>query len=288
MNIIVTGATGFLGSRVVQKLSKHHNIITIAHGEKEIFQSSSMMERKINKVNADVLLHCAAISNVTACEKNPDLSREVNLNTTVKFAYACSNSKCKFIACSSDQVYFRHMNKGESKDSFILPNREEQELNPVCIYGQHKLQAEKESIEINKNAVFLRLTWMYDMLTSQEIDEGRTNLLMKILNQVKYDNRELYSFADYRGVTNVNEVIENIEKTFHLPGGSYNFGSAAQDSMGKELVKILAKVNKEHLIGEIENAKIRNININLDKVKSYGIHFSSMEESLYNSLKIHI
>lgn len=200
-------------------------------------------------------------------------------------AEGCAEYHCKLVACSSDQVYFRRKLPEETREHFLIPHREEESLSPVCIYGKHKAKAENIGRKICEDAVFLRLSWLYAPLTKKEITAGRQNLLTKLYDQIKENKQACWSFEDYRGVTDVNAVIHNLEAAFALPGGCYNFGSSAQYSIGNEIQNVFRYFHKEELILPSEKTQMRNLNMDLKKVGQHGIVFPNMSQSLTEQLE---
>ena len=78
-----------------------------------------------------MVIHCAALSNTWYCEQHREESHKVNVQGTVRIAKACKLTGAKLVFMSSDQVY----------NATPLPGllKEEEVLQPVNIYGQHKL-----------------------------------------------------------------------------------------------------------------------------------------------------
>jgi len=94
---------------------------------------------------------------------------------------------------------------------------------------------------------------------------------------------------DKRGITDVWEVVKNIEKALDLPGGVYNFGSPNQKNTYKTALSVLDSFHCDtsHLKEKVyDNA--RNLSMSQDKLKSFAIHFSSTEEALIRCIKNYI
>jgi len=101
--IAITGAAGYIGSRVVQQLETHHpDWDLIALDNQYRGQVESIGETDIAHVDirnrgrledclegADVVLHLAAISGVDDCDENQDLAYEVNVTGTNNVAWFC-------------------------------------------------------------------------------------------------------------------------------------------------------------------------------------------------------
>ena len=140
---------------------------------------------------------------------------------------------------------------------------------PGNLYAQQKLEMEKRVLELIPDAVMLRAEWMYDYYLK------RSNYFMNILNA-----KETVSFSSrqYRGITYLKEVAENMEKVIALPGGAYNFGSETTVSMydiSREFMDLLGKkVTLENIPPK------HNLWMNCDKAKKNGITFSTALDGL--------
>ena len=77
---------------------------------------------------------------------------------------------------------------------------------PGNIYAAHKLEMEKRVLDILPSAVMLRAEWMYDYY------EKRSNYLMMILNAIHTQDSVSFSSKQFRGITYLKEVAENMDK----------------------------------------------------------------------------
>ena len=266
--LLLTGASGFLGSRIAAFYSKKYNIYAPTHNEMDITSVESV-EAAFAKYKSDIVVHCAAVSDVGLCEREPEESWKINVDGSVNIAEASDKIQAKCIICSSDQVYF---------GSFVKEvHREDEEITPANLYGKEKLMAEKKCLEANPNCVLLRLSWMYD---SQAMREGEhSDFLRTLLPKIKNGEALCYPVYDRRGITDVNEVVQNSEKTFTLTGGVYNFGSPNDKSTFETIYGVFKKAGLDTaLLQKNEEAfrgNPRNISMSQDKINRCGISFSS-------------
>ena len=212
--ILITGSTGFLGSRLALYYKDKYELLLPTHSELNVSREEAV-RAYVEEHRPDIVLHCAALSNTWYCEQHPEESHRVNVQGTVKLAKACKLIGAKFIFMSSDQVYNGTPQLG--------PLKEEDVLQPVNVYGQHKLEAEQRALRNYPLAVGLRLTWMYDAPNSAM--KLNSNILVNLQKAYNEGSTLKAATHEYRGVTNVWEVVRNMELAFSLPGGIYNFGS---------------------------------------------------------------
>ena len=151
--LLITGASGFLGSRIAEFYKEKYLILAPSHAEMDITNEESI-SRYFKQCKPDLVIHCAAISDTGTCEKNPDLSFTVNVTGSENITKASSLFDVKCILCSSDQVY--------CNSAYENANFETDIVTPHNIYGKHKLAAEHSCLTLNADSVHLRLAWMYD------------------------------------------------------------------------------------------------------------------------------
>lgn len=288
MKILITGAGGFVGSRLAEFYSKKYDVWTPSHHEFD-FTDPEAARAGIQAYHPDVVLHCAAISDVGTCEKNPELSRKVNLEGTVNLAACCAEAGIKLVYCSSDQVYVRSRYEEESEEEYLTPWKEEDGKDPKPLYGQHKLAAEKMCQKICPSSVGLRLTWMYGTLNDKETAAGRRNMEV-ILREAILDKKPVtLSETDFRAVTDINEVVANMEKVWQLPGGVYNYGSSSVGSIYEAVCGAFAEAGLSEICAEYvvkaEGGNLRNLTMNISKIEEAGIHFDDTKTALARCIR---
>lgn len=250
--ILVTGASGFVGNTIME-LCKDVVAAPSLRG-----MSEDEIKRMVCESEAETIIHTAAISDMGACEADSDGSFHANVEIPVFLAKASEGKK--LICFSSDQVY----NGLEDEGPYL-----EETVKPVNTYARHKLEMEQKVLDICPDAVMLRAEWMYDYYLK------KSNYFMSMINA-----KDIVSFSSkqYRGITYVKEVAENMEKVEGLPGGAYNFGSETTKSMyeiTKEFIKDL------NLNIKLEDAPSRhNLWMNCSKARKYGVEFSEVSEGL--------
>ena len=153
-NLLITGASGFVGSRITEALQGQYNLITPSHSELDI-TSEKDVEDFISLTKPDIILHLAAISNTGYCEEHPDESYLVNVVSVENLAKSAEKHHAKLVFFSSDQIYNGNHELG------LLS--EDVEVSPENHYGRHKLLAEQRGMALCKDFVALRATWMYDI-----------------------------------------------------------------------------------------------------------------------------
>ena len=153
MKIVITGGKGMLG-RTLQKELAEHEIVVADLPDWDITDDEGFL-RKLMAAAPDVVIHCAAMTNVDACEADRDLAFKLNEEGSRNVALACSACGARLFAISTDYVF-----SGE-------PPREpwawsETDIpRPRTAYGLSKFSGEQMVQMLNPDATVLRIAWLY-------------------------------------------------------------------------------------------------------------------------------
>lgn len=255
--ILVTGAGGFVGGKIMQTCEG-----VIPSPSLRDF-SEDKIKRIIEENQIDAIIHTAAISDIGACEADPEASYKANVELPITLAKAAKG--IKLVCFSSDQVYSGSVAEGPFTEDMV---------NPANTYAKHKLEMEERVLEIDPDAVMLRAEWMYDYYLK------KSNYFMNVINATEALS---FSSRQYRGVTYVKEVAENMDKVICLPGGAYNFGSESTKSMYEITKEFLSLIGKDI---PVNDAPPRNdLWMNCQKAKRNGVLFSEVEAGLIKCAK---
>ena len=276
--LLITGTSGFLGGRIAGYYKDKYEICAPTHAQLDITDEKSV-SNVLEEYRPDAVIHCAGVSDLAIFERERERSWRINVDGSVNIAKASDKIRAKCVICSSDQVYFGNRTEG--------PHREDEELSPVTPYGQGKLCAEQECLKVNPDCVQLRLSWMYDTFTRNGNEHG--DFFRNLLRQIEQGEELRYPVYDRRGITDVNEVIRNLEKVFEIPGGIYNFGSPNDMDTFHTMCTVFQNVGLEvGRIGRNEEAYKDNpidMRMCMDKAASVGICFPTTVDSLSENLK---
>ena len=250
--ILVTGATGFVGAKILAMCKDTVACPSLRN------VSEDEVRRIVEESGADTIIHTAAISDIGTCQANPEASYIANVQLPVFLARAAKHAK--LICFSSDQVYSGVDEEGPYSEDIV---------KPANLYAQHKIEMEQRVLDIDPDAVLLRAEWMYDYYLK------KSNYFM---NMIRATEPVTGSSRQFRGVTYVKEVAENMENVIRLPGGAYNFGSETTMSMYEISREFLAAIGKNV---KVDDAPPRhNLWMNCEKARKLGVDFLSVEDGL--------
>ena len=151
MKILITGGKGMLG-RTLQRKFADHELRVADLPEVDILKSAELAET-FRAFGPDVVVHCAAMTKVDACEDQYELAFRLNGMGSANVARACRACGARLIAISTDYVFSGHRAEGAWK--------EDDQPVPLTVYGRSKLAGERSVLDILPSAVILRIAWLY-------------------------------------------------------------------------------------------------------------------------------
>ena len=153
-NILVTGSTGQLGSDVVKELLKR-GYSTLSPNRSELnLCSEDKIRNYILNSNCEAIVHCAAYTQVDKAEDEKDLCIKINATATKHIAKCAKILDIPMIYISTDYVF------DGTKDGKYTEN---DETNPINIYGESKLAGEKYVQEILDKYYIVRTSWVFNI-----------------------------------------------------------------------------------------------------------------------------
>ena len=279
MNILVTGANGQLG-RSIRKASadsKDHYFFTDVE-ELDITDPRAVNDF-VRQHKIDVIVNCAAYTNVDAAEDHEALAMKINGEAPGILANALKPTDGTLIHISTDYVF-----GGSGKNT---PLSETQPPSPTGAYGRTKLAGEEEIEKTGASAIILRTAWLYS-------DYGN-NFVEKILNLLN-SRQSIKVVFDQCGTPTyatdlANAIVDMIsERKIKGNEGIYHFsneGVCSWYDFAHTAVRLAGMGNKEVLpchSSEFPSKVIRPPYSVLDKTK-YKETFGKTVPHWHDSLK---
>lgn len=158
MNILVTGANGQLGhemQRVAKLFDNTYNFTftDIAEGYTKLdITNLDDVRKMVNEQNINVIVNCAAYTNVDRAETDFDTANLINNTAAGNLATAMKEADGTLIHISTDYVFQGDRN---------TPCREDWDTNPLGVYGKTKLAGEQAIKATGCKHIILRTAWLY-------------------------------------------------------------------------------------------------------------------------------
>lgn len=207
MKIMITGAAGQLGNELCSILSSGQaeigkmpdiyrgaEVIKTDIGEFDITDMASA-RAFIKSAKPDIIINCAAMTNVDGCETAVDVAFKVNAAGVRNLAICAKEENAKFVHVSTDYVFAGNGN---------APYREWDIVNPQSVYGSSKLLGEKYALAFCDKTFIVRTSWLYGYV-------GKN--FVKTVRRVLREKGQITVVNDQRGnPTNANDLAFHILK----------------------------------------------------------------------------
>ena len=164
MKILVTGGTGLLGMDLCRRLSADHDLLGWARRvpsagakppcrfESVDVTSEEAVRQGIGRFRPELVVHCAGMTDVDACERDPAAARLDNAAAVGRVASACSAAGAVLLAVSTDYVF-----DGNSPRPYL----EGDAPGPISAYGKSKLEGEQLALELSPRVMVVRVSALF-------------------------------------------------------------------------------------------------------------------------------
>lgn len=212
MNILITGANGQLGNEIRRITGNSHNhYIFTDIAELDITDLDAIRRLAIEQ-NTNVIVNCAAYTNVDKAEDDCDLADLINNKAVKNLAIASKEIDATLIHISTDYVF-----NGDS----CIPYQETCETNPTGVYGKTKLAGELSIQEIGCKYLILRTSWLYSQYGSNFVKTMQRLTSERDILNVVFDQVGTPTYA-----TDLASLIYKIiEEDMYHKQGIYHFSN---------------------------------------------------------------
>jgi len=285
MKAFVTGVNGQLGHDVILELKKR-NIEALASDLSNTphnldITDSNQVNNLLLSLKPDVIIHCAAYTQVDKAEEDKDNCYKVNVIGTNNLVEVAKKLDSNFIYISTDYVF--------GDDSNIPHKPDDTDFNPLNIYGSTKLEGEQIVSKALSKYYIVRTSWVYGL---------NGNNFVKTMLKLAETHKELRVVNDQIGNPTNTKDLSKLLVDMAL-ADKYGYYNATNDgdyiSWSDFASKIFELAHKDTKVIPVSTKKygqskaIRPLNSRLDKTKLEDNGFDLLvnwEESLKEYLKL--
>ena len=156
MKILILGSNGRLGTALVRRWKNLPDTEVIALTRAQVDLSDpEKAEAALAAISfgaGDVVVNCAAATDVDGCERDREGASRINAETPGRIARLCAARSARLVHIGTDYVY---------DGSLDRPYAEEDEPNPLSHYGSTKLEGDREVLGASPDHCVVRVSWVF-------------------------------------------------------------------------------------------------------------------------------
>ena len=152
LRVVIVGSGGRLGAALAREWERRGDeIIGFSHADLDLADDAAL-RKKLGAADFDVLVNCAALTNVDYCETHENEAHRINAHAVGEIGRICREKDARCIHISTDYVF-----DGEKRS----PYTETDEARPLGVYAASKLAGEKALLEASPDHLNVRVSWVF-------------------------------------------------------------------------------------------------------------------------------
>ena len=175
MRVLVTGKNGQLGRslhKLVSEKKYDNEFIFVGREELDLSSESGINHYFDNNDKFDIIINCAAYTQVDKAEKEEELANQINHLAVKQLASIANKQQARLIHISTDYVF-----NGRQYQPYI----ETDDVEPQGVYGKTKLSGEQViQNNLKSNAIIIRTSWIYS-----EYGNNFVKTMLKLGNELE-------------------------------------------------------------------------------------------------------
>jgi len=198
MKIVIIGSGGRLGAALMREYRDKFDLIGFDHQALDLGDGEQLRE-KIGTLDVDLVVNCAALTNVDYCETHRKEAFRINAEAPGLLAKICRDKNAKFIHFSTDYVF-----NGEKRKAYT----EEDEANPISVYGESKRMGEENVLAVKGRHLVVRVSWVFG--------PDRPSFIDGLIKRAQ-ENEHVHAIADkFSTPTYTHDVAEMLPRFFNV------------------------------------------------------------------------
>lgn len=302
--LLITGASGLLGLNTALEAAKDFDVYGVTYKHHILTDTINLVSADLaapgtvqqiyEQTQPDWVIHCAALTNLEACESNPELAEELNAHLPARMAEEAARRGLRFVHISTDAVF--DGKKGNYSEDDVP--------NPLSVYARTKFAGEKAVAEAYPESIIARVN-MFGWSPT-----GKRSLAEFFFNNLR-DGNQVKGFTDvFFSPLLVNDLARillrmldsQLSGLYHLFSADaiskYDFGIAIAQrfDLNKNLISPISVMESELSAARSPNLSMRtdklaqalgeqlpNIGAGIDRF--YGLYTQDYPKILANLLK---
>ena len=151
LKIAIVGAGGRLGAALARESARDGEVRAFNRQQLDLSDPERTRDT-LAGADFDVLINCAAQTNVDRCETHADEAFQLNAEAPHVLAEICTGKRARLVHISTDYVF-----DGEKRE----PYAEEDPAHPISVYGKSKLAGEQRVLEVSDRHLVVRVSWVF-------------------------------------------------------------------------------------------------------------------------------
>ena len=212
MRILILGAGGRLGAALVREYHREFDVVGLNRAQLDLAKSDKIRSR-LSSAEFDLLINCAAFTNVDLSESRQAEAFAVNADAPKVLAEICSDKKAKLIHFSTDYVF-----DGEKREPYV----EDDVAKPISVYGESKRAGEENILSLQDRHLVVRVSWVFG--------PDRPSFIDAIIKRAQAEE-EVEAVADkWSTPTYTGDVAKMLTQfvDVDVPGGALHFANSGE------------------------------------------------------------
>jgi dTDP-4-dehydrorhamnose reductase len=214
VKIVIIGSSGRLGAALVREYQGKFDVTSFKHEQLDLANQNQTRDN-LFPLEFDVLINCAAMTNVDLCEQEIEQAFAINAEGPQLLARICRDKNAKMIHFSTDYVF-----DGEKPE----PYTENDLAKPISVYGESKRTGEKLVLQTQDRHLVVRVSWVFGPDRPSFIDT-----MIKRAREEEHINAVADKFST---PTYTHDIAEMVSRFFDVdvPGGILHFANNGECS----------------------------------------------------------
>ena len=214
MKILIVGSGGRLGAALVREYQGKFDVTSFNHEQLDLANQNQTRDN-LSPLEFDVLINCAAMTNVDLCEQEIEQAFAINAEGPQLLARICRDKNAKMIHFSTDYVF-----DGEKRGPYVETDAAE----PISVYGESKRTGEKLVLQTQDRHLVLRVSWVFG--------PHRPSFIDAMIKRAR-EEEHIDAVADkFSTPTFTHDIAEMVSRFFDVdvPGGILHFANNGECS----------------------------------------------------------